>query len=196
RSPSLFAAATRPTQPAEPKTRERDFWALPGRRDLARVSGVALGHSMTEWTDSRRGRYLRQTLGMTPSEMLKALLLGLRVGHATRRAPATVARRGRKTGIGVTLSAAALELARASDVLPPATAMEKFMARPMDSSSSDENQRRHAVLTAAEADKLHDYFRRSADAFSKIGDRRRAIICAQARAAIRYELWMAGLARR
>jgi hypothetical protein len=40
---------------------------------------------------------------------------------------------------------------------------------------------------------LHQYYRRFADAFTKVGDSPKALICATARASIRHELWKAGL---
>ena len=41
---------------------------------------------------------------------------------------------------------------------------------------------------------MYEYYRRSADAFTKVGDSASALLCAKARTAIRQELWKAGLA--
>ena len=98
--------------------------------------------------------------------------------------------------ITVTLSEDAFQLARNSrDVALPPSTVAKILATPIDLSLGNDRLCRHPTLTVAEAQKLHEYYRRFADAFAKVGDAGKALICASARASIRHELWKAGLSK-
>ena len=88
----------------------------------------------------------------------------------------------------------ALQLARSSsDVTLPPGIVAKITATPIDLSRGNDHLCRHPLLTLDEAKAVYEYYRRSADAFAKVGDRLRALLCAKARAAIRQELWKQGL---
>ena len=96
--------------------------------------------------------------------------------------------------VTVTLPEEAFQLARKSkDVSLPAGTMAKILGTRIDVSQGSDRLCRHPTLTVAEAQGLHEYFRRSADAFTKIGDSSNALICAKARASIRQELWRSGI---
>ncbi len=97
--------------------------------------------------------------------------------------------------IAITLSEEAFQLARASkNVVLPTGIVAKIVATPIDLSLGNDRLCRHPLLTIDEAKTVYEYYRRSAEAFSKVGDRGHALICAKARAAIRQELWKTGLA--
>jgi len=136
-----------------------------------------------------------------PRDLLGAMLAGLGAGGLSWRSQSRAPRRHGRTPsasvkhVTVTLSEEAVQLARASDVSSPATAMEKILGSPIDVSLGNDRLCRHVILTLAEAERLHDYYRRSADAFTKISDTPRALICAKARAAIRLALWKAELSK-
>jgi hypothetical protein len=134
---------------------------------------------------------------LRPSRIVKALLAGLRTGHmAWREPPAAVSARHRRAAtLVVSLPEEAVQFAHTSDVSPPKDALAKFLASPVDASLGQDRLCRHATLTGHEANRLHDYFRRCAEAAVAIGDARRALICAKGRAAIRLELWKGGLER-
>lgn len=96
--------------------------------------------------------------------------------------------------ITVTLAEEAFQLARSSkDVSLPAGTMAKILATRIDISLGNDRLCRHPTLTVAEAQGLHEYYRRCADAFTKVGEGSKALICAKARASIRHELWKAGI---
>jgi len=98
--------------------------------------------------------------------------------------------------VTVTLSEEAFQLARSSrDIALAPSTLAKILGTKIDISLGSEQLCRHPVLTVAEAKGLYEYYKRSADAFARTGDGAKALICAKARAAIRYELWRAGISK-
>ncbi len=92
--------------------------------------------------------------------------------------------------ITVKLPEGAFQLARTSpNITLPATILAKIQATPIDLSRGNDQLCRQARLTLAEAKVVHEYYRRSADAFARIRDSARALMCAKARASVRQELW-------
>ena len=63
----------------------------------------------------------------------------------------------------------------------------------VDRSLGDERGRRHPILSPADAKALRDYYRQSADAFTRAGDSERARVCAEAEANVRHALREAGM---
>jgi hypothetical protein len=137
-------------------------------------------------------------LTIRPRDLWDAMLIGLSAAHSSwRHQSRAPGRHGSSSAkpLTITLSEEAIQLARVSDVVPSAPVMVKILGSPIDVSFGNERLCRHVTLTLAEAERLHDYYRRFADAFAKIGDKHRALICAKARATIRLALWKAELSK-
>ena len=64
----------------------------------------------------------------------------------------------------------------------------KLMDTTVDRSLADQGARRHPVLSPDDAKALRDYYRQSADAFTRAGDSERARVCAEAEANVRNAL--------
>lgn len=130
-------------------------------------------------------------------DLWSAVRAGLKAGHAAwHRSPSTARRVMRvpaalQKPLTFTLREEAVQLARASGVTPSASAMVKIEGSRIDDSLGSERLCRHVTLTLFEAAQVHEYYRRAADAFTKIGDTPRALTCANARASIRLALWRA-----
>ena|SRR6266852_849069 len=98
--------------------------------------------------------------------------------------------------IVVTLSEDACQLAlhsRHMDLSLPQLAWVKIEDTTVDRSLGDERACRHPILTPDDARALRDYYRQSADAFTTMGDSKRARVCAKAEANIRQALLSAGV---
>jgi len=134
---------------------------------------------------------------LRPWDLWGAVRAGLKAAHVSwSRSPAPARRVARvaaalKKPVTFTLREEAIQLARDSGVTPSASAMAKIEGSPIDGSLGSDRLCRHVTLTLAEAAQVHDYYRRAADAFTKIGDTSRALTCANARASIRLALWTA-----
>src|SRR5262245_36333824 len=116
----------------------------------------------------------RLTNPQRPWDLWGAVRAGLKAAHASwSRSPAPARRVVRRAAalkkpVTFTLREEAIQLARDSGVTPAASAMAKIEGSPIDGSLGSERLCRHVTLTLAEAAQVHDYYRRAADAFTKI----------------------------
>ena len=63
----------------------------------------------------------------------------------------------------------------------------------VDHSLGDGRACRHPILSPEDAKVLLDYYRQSADAFTRAGDSERACVCTEAEANVRHALRVAGI---